>query len=84
MPVLNAGFGQDGTEHLLWRLKSYDWQRQSPREVLLLIGTNDIGYPTCDIVWGILTAVKTVRHFPEGACHGGQHPAAWHQSDGRG
>lgn len=66
MPVLNAGFGQDGTEHLLWRLKSYDWQRQSPREVLLLIGTNDIGYPTCDIVWGILTAVKTVHAiFPK-------------------
>ncbi|WP_157817098.1 GDSL-type esterase/lipase family protein [Bradyrhizobium sp. SK17] len=66
MSVLNAGFGQDGTEHLLWWLKTYDWQKQSPHDVLLLIGTNDIGYPTCDIAWGILTAVKTVHAtFPK-------------------
>ena len=66
MSVLNAGFGQDGTEHILWRLKTFDWHAQSPRDVLLLAGTNDIGYPTCDIVWGIRAVVQTIhRIFPE-------------------
>ncbi len=39
------------SEHALWRLKSFDWRSQSPSHVLLLIGTNDIGYPACDICW---------------------------------
>ncbi len=66
MTVLNAGFGQDGTEHTLWRLKSFDWRSQSPSHVLLLIGTNDIGYPTCDIYWGIRTVVQSVHAtFPK-------------------
>lgn len=58
LTVLNAGFGQDGTEHTLWRLKAFDFTGQSPRYVLLLIGTNDIGYATCDIVSGILAVVR--------------------------
>ncbi len=65
LTVLNAGFGQDGTEHTLWRLGTYDFHRQSPRYVLLLIGTNDIGYPSCAIVSGILSVVAAVHtHFP--------------------
>ncbi|MFL9872644.1 SGNH/GDSL hydrolase family protein [Paraburkholderia megapolitana] len=66
MTVLNAGFGQDGTEHTLWRLRNFDWHAQAPRYVLLLIGTNDIGYPTCDIYWGIRTVVQTAHTvFPQ-------------------
>lgn len=66
MPVLDAGFGQDGTEHVLWRLQAPDWRRQSPRIVLLLVGTNDIGYPACAIAWGIRTvAAKAQALFPQ-------------------
>lgn len=64
--VLNAGFGQDGTEHLLWRLQTVNWSKQSPQHVLLLVGTNDIGYPTCDIYWGIRSVVSKVHTlFPQ-------------------
>jgi lysophospholipase L1-like esterase len=65
-PVLNAGFGQDGTEHLLWRLDTVDWHTQSPHTVLFLIGTNDIGYPSCDIFWGIRKVVEKAHAlFPQ-------------------
>jgi lysophospholipase L1-like esterase len=64
--VFNAGFGQDGTEHLLWRLQSVNGNSQSPRYVLLLIGTNDIGYLSCDISWGIRTVVSRIHTlFPQ-------------------
>lgn len=64
--VLNAGFGQDGTEHLLWRRQTGNWSTQSPHYVLLLVGTNDIGYPSCDIYWGIRAVVSKVHTlFPQ-------------------
>jgi platelet-activating factor acetylhydrolase IB subunit beta/gamma len=63
--VLNAGFGLDGTEHVLWRLQAPDWRGQSPHFVLLLIGTNDTIYPACDVFWGIEAVVQSAhRVFP--------------------
>jgi platelet-activating factor acetylhydrolase IB subunit beta/gamma len=59
--VLNSGFGRDGTEHVLWRLQSTDWHGESPRQVLLLVGTNDIGASSCDIYWGIRAVVSKVH-----------------------
>jgi platelet-activating factor acetylhydrolase IB subunit beta/gamma len=62
MTVINSGFGQDATEHVLWRLQTTDWHGQSPHYVLLLVGTNDIGRSTtCDVYWGIRTVVSKVH-----------------------
>lgn len=55
--VLNIGFGGDGTEQVLWRLNNLDWSHQKPEYVLLLVGTNDIRFPACAIVQGILSTV---------------------------
>ncbi len=64
-PAINAGFGQDGTEQVLWRLRTTDWRDQSPQRVLLLVGTNDLRFDACAIYQGILTVVAQVRRvFP--------------------
>jgi lysophospholipase L1-like esterase len=63
--TLNAGFGQDKTEDVLWRLDTLDWSKQVPRYVLLLIGTGDVGHAECDVYWGILAvAAKARLTFP--------------------
>jgi platelet-activating factor acetylhydrolase IB subunit beta/gamma len=63
--VLNSGFGQDGTEHVLWRLLTTDWHRQSPHRVLVLVGTNDLKSTSCEIYWGIRVVVAKVHdNFP--------------------
>ncbi|HEX5452349.1 MAG TPA: GDSL-type esterase/lipase family protein [Stellaceae bacterium] len=41
--ALNAGVNGDRTEHLLWRIKHGNLERQQPKLIVLLIGTNDIG-----------------------------------------
>ena len=66
-PVLNAGFGAYGTQHMLWRLDTMDWSRQRPRYVLILAGTNDLGFPACAVIRGVLAVVeKAHRVFPGG------------------
>lgn len=65
MRTLNAGFGQDTTEDVLWRLGVFDWRHQRPRYVLLLIGTNDISHSGCDIFWGIRIVIDKIHQtFP--------------------
>ena len=60
-PTLNSGFGMDGTEQLLWRIQSMDWSHQKPQYVLLLVGTNDLRFPTCSVVQGVLAVVRAVH-----------------------
>jgi lysophospholipase L1-like esterase len=60
-PTLNSGFGMDGTEQLLWRLQSMDWSHQKPQYFLLLVGTNDLKFPTCSVVQGVLAVVRAVH-----------------------
>ena len=59
--TLNSGFGMDGTEQLLWRIQSMDWSHQKPQYVLLLVGTNDLKFPTCSVVQGVLAVVRAVH-----------------------
>jgi lysophospholipase L1-like esterase len=42
--ALNAGIDGDRTEHLLWRIDHTDLVSAPPRIIVLLIGTNDLGY----------------------------------------
>lgn len=39
--VLNLGFGGDGTEHVLWRLRNGELDGQQPKLISLMIGTNN-------------------------------------------
>jgi lysophospholipase L1-like esterase len=61
--ALNVGFGMDGTEQLLWRLETLDWSRQTPSEVLLMVGTDDLRYPYWDVVCGIRDVIEHVHRY---------------------
>ncbi len=66
LPTLNAGFGADGTSQVLWRLDMMDWSRQHPKYVLILVGTNNLGFSACGVIYGVLAVVEKVhRVFPE-------------------
>jgi lysophospholipase L1-like esterase len=64
--ALNAGFGGDRTENLLWRLNTFQWGRQAPDYALIWIGTNNVSHaPPCDVLRGILAVVNRVKKiFP--------------------
>jgi lysophospholipase L1-like esterase len=68
LPTLNAGFGADGTSQTLWRLDTFDWSRQHPRYVLILVGTNNLGVAACAVIDGVLAVVEKVHQvFPQAA-----------------
>ena len=63
--VLNAGVGGDGSGRVLWRLETLDWSRQHPKDVLILVGTNNLKRPPCEVFWGIRAVVTRVHQmFP--------------------
>jgi lysophospholipase L1-like esterase len=41
--VLNLGVGGDDTEHVLWRLSAPELNNLKPRNVLIILGTNNLG-----------------------------------------
>lgn len=78
--VLNAGIAGDGAAALLHRLDSRPteatiegrrvtlgvsgWERQSPAQVMILLGTNDLRRGTpCDVVAGLKAVAERVRRL---------------------
>src|SRR5437660_11770921 len=67
--VLNAGIGGDRTDHLRWRLEHGNLDGPPPQGVVLLIGTNDLGYerPAEAAAEGIRATLLKLRQRVPGA-----------------
>ena len=64
MSVLDAAVG-GGTETVLWQLATFDWSAQSPKLVLLFVGTNNLGRTECEVFWSIRADILALhRKFP--------------------
>ena len=57
----NFGIGGDRTEHVLWRIENGELDGIKPKAVVLLIGTNNIGYPAADILKGVEKVVEEIH-----------------------
>ncbi len=66
MKVANFGIAGEGTQHLLWRLQNGEGAGFSPKVIMLMIGTNNLGRNSDDqIVLGIVSVVAELRKdFP--------------------
>jgi len=62
----NFGIGGDQTQHVLWRIEHGELDGISPKVVVLMIGTNNIGYPAEDIIKGDRKIVEEIhRKLPD-------------------
>lgn len=60
--VVNMGFGWDRIENVLWRVYHGELDSIAPKQIVLMIGTNNIGLNTNDeIVKGLQFLVKAIR-----------------------
>jgi len=67
LPTLNAGIDADGASQTLWRLDTMDWSRKHPKYVLILVGTNNLGFPACAVIHGVLAVAEKVHQVFPGA-----------------
>jgi lysophospholipase L1-like esterase len=65
--TVNAGFGAEGTQEVLWRLQTINWRGQRPRYVLLLVGTNDLRFPACAVFEGVSAVIHAIHGTFPGA-----------------
>lgn len=64
LKAANFGISGDCTQHLLWRLRNGELDGIAPKAVMLLIGTNNIGWNKQDeasTVAGITAVVQEIR-----------------------
>jgi len=63
--IFNFGVGADRTQNVLWRLQGDELRQVAPRNVLLLIGTNNLGADdkSCATMAGIEAIVQRVRQI---------------------
>jgi lysophospholipase L1-like esterase len=59
--VANFGIGGDRTEHVLWRIDNGELDGISPKVVVLMIGTNNIGAPKEQILAGVTKVVSEIH-----------------------
>jgi lysophospholipase L1-like esterase len=57
----NFGIGGDRTQHVLWRIENGELDGIAPKVVVLMIGTNNIGYAAEDIVKGDKKIVEMIH-----------------------
>ena len=62
----NFGIGGDRTQHVLWRIANGELDGIHPRVVVLMIGTNNIGYRAEEIIRGDVAIVNAIhRKLPQ-------------------
>jgi len=61
--VVNLGVAGDGTQHVLWRLASASLSELKTREVLIILGTNNLsaGDQPCAIISGLIKIIIRVH-----------------------
>ncbi|MCE9555885.1 MAG: hypothetical protein K8T91_21255 [Planctomycetes bacterium] len=64
--VVNFGVGGDRAENVLWRLENGELKGTSPKVIVLMIGTNNMGFNTAEeVALGVTTVVKNLQtKFP--------------------
>lgn len=65
--AIDLGFGWERTENVIWRMQNGDLEGYSPKAIVIMIGTNNIGgrrgvmEPPGDTVLGIAKVLETAR-----------------------
>ena len=64
--AVNFGVGGDKIQHLLWRVEGGELKGHSPKVIVLLIGTNNLGFnPVNEVVMGVTNMVRNLQgKFP--------------------